>query len=385
MLVRNLRLWFGVPAVVVGAVVGLLTNIVSSSPTWPLILGLVFAVGVWVVLTVWQAGRDEQTRRRALRAARAQVLEPLIVAAPTLGSHTASSLLAAEHALAPFRARGDETHELLSWCQDHSGSVVRVLAGPSGVGKSRLAVEVARQLLPPWTAGRCISGRAGELIPAVAACGEPTLAIVDDADTQPDVAELVRHTHELETHEKVKVLLVVRDAAVFEQWIHQQLPDHHRQSLPSMSLRNVGTASDRPRWFAEAVQAYATALGKTPPVMSSIDRRPVGTDGETMVVLQVRAVLAALSDSPERVDAMRTASLSRCLCKLSLGWSSRGGVLAGRGRPGRGRRGLVSSFGRWLLRRAGGGRCVGRGEGFSLWRGLGRVCLRCRGWPATAA
>jgi hypothetical protein len=105
-------------------------------------------------------------------------------------------------------------------------------------------------------------------------------------------------------------------------------------------------------------------------------------DPETAAGLSRNRIAGALKRARRRDVA---GSLSRRLCKLSLGWSSRGGVLAGRGRPGRGRRGLVSSFGRWLLRRAGGGRCVGRGEGFSLWRGLGRVCLRCRGWPATAA
>ena len=111
---RNPRLWFGVPAVVVGVVVGLLTNIVTTTPTWPVVVGLVAAVVVWVGLTVWQAAREEKDRLTALRAARDELLEPMESALQ--GTHTISTLLAAEHALAPFVARGTETGKLMRWC-----------------------------------------------------------------------------------------------------------------------------------------------------------------------------------------------------------------------------------------------------------------------------
>jgi membrane protein implicated in regulation of membrane protease activity len=90
---RNPRVWFGVPAVVVGVVVGLLTNIVTTTPTWPVVVGLVTAVVVWVVLTTWQAAREEKDREKdrltALRAARDELLEPM---QPALqGTHTIST------------------------------------------------------------------------------------------------------------------------------------------------------------------------------------------------------------------------------------------------------------------------------------------------------
>ena len=191
---RNPRLWFGVPAVVVGVVVGLLTNIVTTTPTWPVVVGLVTAVVVWVGLTVWQAIREEKERLTALRAARDELLEPM---QPALqGTHTISTLLAAEHALAPFVARGTETEKLMRWCLDPAALPVYVLAGPSGVGKSRLAVQVARELPDGWVAGRCASGKAALALPAVLACPEPTLVVVDDADTQPGVASLVEQVGE---------------------------------------------------------------------------------------------------------------------------------------------------------------------------------------------
>jgi len=181
--------WFGAAAVVVGVVVGLLTNIVTTTPTWPVGVGLFAAVVVGVGLTVWQAARDERDRLAARRAARAELLEPL---QPGLqGTHTIRTLLAAEHALAPFVARGTETKQLLGWCLDPAAPAVQVLAGASGVGKSRLAVEVARRLPEGWVAGRCAGGKAAQLLEAILACREPTLVVVDDAETQPGVASLV--------------------------------------------------------------------------------------------------------------------------------------------------------------------------------------------------
>ncbi len=311
---RSLRLWFGVLAALVGVAIGVLTNIVTSTPTWPVIVGLVAAVAILLGLTVWQASRDEQSRLKKLRAARARVLRPLQPEMP--GTHRISTLLAAEHALAPFRARLTETQALTHWCTDAAAPVVHVVAGPGGVGKSRLAVEVARLLPDEWVTGRCVGGRAGDVLPPVLACQEPTLVVVDDADTEPGVASLIEELGEQEGRGQVKVLLLVRDAEVFEQWVQQQLPDRHRGHLPTMPLAVVGEAGDRRRWFVEAARAYATALNIPPPPVSDMDTRPVGTDGEAMVVTQARAALAALAATRDRADSIRTAGIDRVAAEL---------------------------------------------------------------------
>lgn len=203
-----------------------------------------------------------------------------------------------------------------SWCLDSAASTVRVLAGPSGVGKSRLAVEVAGKLPDEWVSGRCAGGRVADLLPAVLACEEPTLVVVDDADTEPGVVTLIEQLGGQVNGGQVKVLLLVRDAAVFEHWVHQQLPDGQRGHLPTTTLAVVGEAGDRRRWFVEATRAYATALRVTPPPVSDVDARPVGTDGEAMVVTQARAALAALAGTRDRADALRTAGIDRVATEL---------------------------------------------------------------------
>ena len=312
---RNPRVWLGAAAVVVGVVVGLLTNIVTTTPTWRVVGVLVAAVVVLVGLTVvWPVIREEKGRLTALRAARDELLEPM---QPALqGTHTISTLLAAEHALAPFVARGTETKKLMRWCLDPAALPVHVLAGPGGVGKSRLAVQVARELPDGWVAGRCASGKAALVLPAVLACPEPTLVVVDDADTQPGVASLVEQVGERVERGEIKVLLLVREAIVFETWLHQQLPDAQRVRFPTTTLVAIGGPGDRHRWFVEAARAYAAALDVPPPPVSDIDTRPVGADGDPMILTQVRAVLAALASTRARADAIRTAGIDRVAAGL---------------------------------------------------------------------
>ena len=243
---RNPRVWLGAAAVVVGVVVGLLTNIVTTTPTWRVVGVLVAAVVVLVGLTVvWPVIREERGRLAALRTARDELLEPMESALQ--GTHTISTLLAAEHALAPFVARGTETEKLMRWCLDSAARPVHVLSGPSGVGKSRLAVQVARELPDGWIAGRCASGKAALVLPTVLACQEPTLVVVDDADAQPGVASLVEQLGQRAERGEVTVLLLVREATVFQTWLHQQLPDAQRVHSPTTANGCLLYTSPSPR------------------------------------------------------------------------------------------------------------------------------------------
>ncbi len=315
---QSLRLWFGVPALLAGTGVGVLTNIATSNPTWPVVTGLVAAVTVTVVLSVRQAARDEQERLRGLREVRAQVLESLRPVPRAPEEHTISSLLAATSALARFVAREREKQEVLAWCLDPARPALRVLAGPGGVGKSRLAAEVAGELPEPWAAGRVVTGCVDEVWGAVLACGDPTLIVVDDADTEPDVVGLVRQViAQGGGQQQIKLLVVVRDREAFGTWLRKQLPEELALRWPTTDLQVIGGAGDRRRWFVQAARAYAAALEVPPPPVTDLDTRPVGVDGEPMVVTQARAVLAALGrGSKPQADAVRTGGTNGVAAEL---------------------------------------------------------------------
>ena len=86
--------------------------------------------------------------------------------------------------------------------------------------------------------------------------------------------------------------------------------------FPTTTLAAVGGPGDRRRWFVEAARAYAAALEVPPPPVSDVDTRPVGAEGDPMIITQVRAVLAALAGTRERAEAIRTASIDRVAAEL---------------------------------------------------------------------
>lgn len=57
-----------------------------------------------------------------------------------------SALLRPDRRLVPFTGRDSELEELRAWSTSSPARAVRVLVGAGGVGKSRLAVELAAEL-----------------------------------------------------------------------------------------------------------------------------------------------------------------------------------------------------------------------------------------------
>ncbi len=303
--------WSTGAALLAGLLTGLLTWSAGAAAAAAAVAGTVVAGLALVGSAAWRVTRGRQERAERSRRARAAVWEPLDEARPRPPDwYTLSTLLAPEEAIAPLEGRRGDRDRLVDWCTRADGDPVAVLSGAGGTGKSRLVVEVARALPAPWVAGRSERGRAGQVLAAVAACDEPTLVVVDDADTEPaaDVAALVRQAAEHAGRAPVRVLLVARDAATFGAWLDVQLPARLAGRWPTTTLEPLGGEGDRRRWFARAVAAYAGRLGRDPePAWADPGRGPVGAPGEPMVVTQARAVLAVLATTPEEAASMRTA------------------------------------------------------------------------------
>jgi tetratricopeptide (TPR) repeat protein len=209
---------------------------------------------------------------------------------------TPRALLAPEAGLSRFEGRDDERADLLRWCTDGAEAPVRLLVGPAGVGKTRLAVELARALPDDWATGIARPGTAAQIVPAAAGGRRPVLIIVDDADTEPaaDIAALLGHA--AAASDRVRVLLVARRAEVLGS-----------PAAPECtSLRAGGTDDDRRRVFAAAVRAFSGLPADAPlPVWAEPDHGPVGADGEPVGTTVARAALATDDPGP----ALRTADL----------------------------------------------------------------------------
>jgi tetratricopeptide (TPR) repeat protein len=175
---------------------------------------------------------------------------------------------------------------LVAWCIDrdpHAG-VVCVVTGPAGVGKSRLALAVAKSLPASWEAGRLLNGTHG-IVERIVAAGDPTLVIVDDADRVPDLDVLIsqagRHP------DLIRLLLLTRNEGGLLSSTDSVLLDTARVE----PLEPIGKSGDRRRWYQEAVRAYARVLRVSPP---DLPDQPVGLDEDTLLLLHARALLAVL-------------------------------------------------------------------------------------------
>jgi tetratricopeptide (TPR) repeat protein len=284
------RWWHPVVSVVVAALVGALTNLATSGWSWSLVTALVALVVVQAVLSVWQARQDHRDRR----AARDELLGPLRPPAPTppladrqeAGPRQVVHWLTAPFTPTPLWGRTEAKDRLVAWCvaRDPAAGVVRVVTGPAGAGKSRLALAVAESLPPGWAAGWAQDDGAS-LVERIASAGDPTLVLVDDADRLSEVDTLV--TRAVRHPDLVRVLLLTRTATGLRSKSDAVLP----QLSQVEALGPLGAAGDRQRWFDEATRSYAKAWRVPPPDVSS---RPVGRDEDTPLVLHARALLAVL-------------------------------------------------------------------------------------------
>ncbi|MFF9131461.1 hypothetical protein ACF1AY_10895 [Streptomyces sp. NPDC014776] len=223
-------------------------------------------------------------------------------------------LLSPLYSPVPFRDRDDELARLRHWCEDETDPhPIMLLAGDRGVGRSRLALELARALGDSWTAGRLLRGP-GQLFPALRDRGRPALVVVDDADLRSDVDS---HLHSLvradvvplllefgaRPHDTppVRLLFVVGHAERFRAVVGEELAYSHddpevRRLLADAPVLNLAPPvldrAVRAERHAEALAAFTAALTD-----AAGSERAVGTEAA-----QSGAPLSAVPVRPERAS-----------------------------------------------------------------------------------
>ncbi|MGB7796153.1 MAG: trypsin-like peptidase domain-containing protein, partial [Pseudonocardiaceae bacterium] len=148
---------------------------------------------------------------------RAPVLEPVELtglAEPVQAADSPAGLLRAGVADTPFRDR-PELDVLRRWCRSSPWSSIRLVAGPGGQGKTRLARQLANELGGQGWATVMLAERVPEVqIAVLAQVRVPTLIVVDYAEGR---------THQLEAvlaamgqaEAKVRLLLLARTAGAW--------------------------------------------------------------------------------------------------------------------------------------------------------------------------
>ncbi|MGI5500158.1 tetratricopeptide repeat protein [Lentzea sp. CA-135723] len=298
---RGARWWHGLVSVLTAAGVGVLTNLATGEFSWALVIALAALVLVQAGLAWGQSAHDHRDRVET-RDGLLGELRPAVPASPsTDDARAVVHWLTAPYSPTPLWGRSKVHDELRTWCtaRDPKAEVARVITGPAGVGKSRLALAVAESLQDDgWAAGR-LKDQGTTLIDAITAAGDPTLVVVDDADRVPADVLAALLTGAMAHPDLVRVLLLARTADALK-----ALPDNVLPHVRTVTaLRPVGEAADRQRWYAQAVAAYAKHLHLPKP---DLPERPVGTDEDTLLVLHARALLAVLGRSGTRTHTLAT-------------------------------------------------------------------------------
>jgi hypothetical protein len=211
--------------------------------------------------------------------------------------------------LIEFTGRTVELHDLLAWCIDGAAGKLRLITGPGGIGKTRLALQLTRRLEEQhwhctWVADR---HEAHVLADIRVKNPGPVLVVVDYAETRIGLEELLRGA--AADGGLIRVLLLARSAG---QWWEQlalgegAIRDLVGEAEPK-GIR-LGKALDDHVKDEEVVQravpVFAAALGVTPPDHVAVVAQ---ANGARILELHAAALVAVLEwiEDPKEEPVVR--------------------------------------------------------------------------------
>jgi tetratricopeptide (TPR) repeat protein len=226
-------------------------------------------------------------------------------------------LLSPARRTVPFVGRTAELASLLDWCVDPKPVAIRLISGPRGVGKTRLAREAAHEMAHAgWT---CLDVPDGAEPAALAAVpdGAPAVLVVDDADTRgPALADLLRAAAR-GRNGALRILLVARGVG---QWFNRlTTTDLAVRALlePARSGDDLGAevlpGQVDARLVAAFVEPYAQILGVDAPRVA-VASVPGG--GAPVLDLQAAALCAVMRAQARQPQGVLPVDVSDALDEL---------------------------------------------------------------------
>ncbi|MEU8383873.1 serine protease [Streptosporangium sp. NPDC048865] len=237
-------------------------------------------------------------------------------------------LLRADAEVVAFRGRRQLLEELTGWCEG-AGVSVRLLVGPGGQGKSRLARQLVGVLYGRgFVGGHLLSRRVDPAAyAAFAHTAAPLVVVVDYAETRP---EQVVHLLEQVVHggggRSVRILLVARTAG---EWWNQLRIAH-----PDLEAALTGTVvhmlqplepdeTGRRAAFEDALRDLAVHLDRIPgfegprraSAATAVDPPPwLGDDARASVLtIQMAALVQLLQSGEHPVEARESEAVEDVL------------------------------------------------------------------------
>ncbi|WP_454857507.1 hypothetical protein [Promicromonospora soli] len=247
--------------------------------------------------------RKERSRKRARTRAEATRLS------------SDADLLSAHKQVVPFTGRRTHLNRLVQWCVTDRNDRVRLVLGPGGIGKSRLAFELEHVLDEhdeEWFVAHATADKAISVLSEALEQGfERVLLVVDYAETSTRLDELVEAVADVDWELRVRLLLIARD--IGEWWrllfnakreVRELLENaNDEESLPPV----VDVAVAPQKIVDDAVRAFAEHLGVEPVPQVRVPARRDATmlelhSAALIVVLDARARKPAHRQTTATVD-----------------------------------------------------------------------------------
>lgn len=232
-----------------------------------------------------------------------------------------SQLLRAEEDLLPFDPRRRPDVEKLNiWLDDPQWPLaVRLITGPGGQGKTRLALELCKERLAAgWHTGFLDTalepGKMTATWQVLSRLSQPVLIVIDYAETrQTTLLALLRAALERPANQAVRILLLARDGG--EWWDNLASKDPQCEALLSayattgpFRLPALYSAEvDRREGYRKALLAFAQALRAPAP-----DTVPdlLAEHFERPLYVQIAALLALYGERPTTAQGLTKALLN---------------------------------------------------------------------------
>lgn len=256
--------------------------------------GLAMAIAAMYAMKVY----DAVTRRAEARAAAQRVEE---ISAP-------AGLLDPKRQVVGFVGRKQELAALVGWCEDGSTKRVRLVTGPGGIGKSRLAMQLYDVMAArrDWRCVRVADGTEATALSTVRKDHQGRLLLVIDyAETRTGLDELLREVV-ADSGTVVRVLLLSR--SVGEWW------GRLKGSAPAIRALLADAYDDRPlsatvdaklsdkELVRQAVPLFADKLGIRSPRLRRA-RFSVDTGGGRVRILDLHAAALVIALKAKRGNA----------------------------------------------------------------------------------
>ncbi|MGO8883313.1 MAG: hypothetical protein ACLQI7_06365, partial [Streptosporangiaceae bacterium] len=223
--------------------------------------GALAALAGLIPVVLWERAAD---RRREIKA-QAELLEDAgrrLV--PPEVSGGVARYLRPEAEIVDFWPR-QELQDLRAWAASSLGTDIRLVTGEGGAGKTRLALQLGRELSTQygWRSYWVPSGEEASAAEAACAGEFPVLLAVDYAETRSQIGDLLARVIGSEPRANVRVLMLARSAGEWWQQLIATTSTAVSEALAAVQPIALGPLtgpSGQPAVYRQAVQAFAAQL-----------------------------------------------------------------------------------------------------------------------------